>query len=46
VFRYPEDIKGNRRLAEHKLINVEVLRDQLKELQEILERFGLAISLR
>jgi hypothetical protein len=37
VFRYPEDIKGNRHLAEHKLINVEVLRDQMKELQQILE---------
>jgi hypothetical protein len=39
VFRYPEDIKGNRHLAEHKLINVEVLRDQMKELQLILERW-------
>jgi hypothetical protein len=37
VLRYPEDIKGNRHLAEHKLINVEVLRDQMKELQDILE---------
>jgi hypothetical protein len=37
VFRYPEDIKGNRHLAEHKLINVEVLRDQMAELREILE---------
>lgn len=39
VFRYPEDIKGNRHLAEHKLINVEVLRDQMAELREILERW-------
>ncbi|MDR7102851.1 hypothetical protein [Croceicoccus sp. BE223] len=39
VFRYPEDIKGNRHLAEHKLINVEVLRDQTAELREILERW-------
>lgn len=37
VFRYPEDIKGNRHLAEHKLINVEVLRDQMVELRDILE---------
>ena len=39
VFRYPEDIKGNRHLAEHKLINVEVLRDQMQELRDILERW-------
>ena len=39
VFRYPEDIMGNRHLAEHKLINVEVLRDQMRELQDILERW-------
>jgi len=39
VFRYPEDINENRHLAEHKLINVEVLRDYMTELQEILERF-------
>lgn len=37
VFRYPEDIKGNQHLAEHKLINVEVLRDHMRELQDILE---------
>lgn len=39
VFRYPEDIKGNRHLAEHKLINVEVLREQMQELKDILERW-------
>lgn len=39
VFRYPEDIQGNRHLADHKLINVEVLRDQMEELQKILERW-------
>lgn len=39
VFRYPEDIKGNRHLADHKLINVEVLRDQMAELREILDRW-------
>lgn len=39
VFRYPEDIKENRHLADYKLINVEVLRDQMTELQEILERW-------
>ena len=39
VFRYPEDIKGNRHLAEHKLINVEVLREYMRELQDILERW-------
>lgn len=39
VFRYPEDIRGNRHLAEHKLINVEVLRDQMQELRDILERW-------
>jgi hypothetical protein len=39
VFRYPEDIKGNRHLADHKLINVEVLRDQMAELKDILERW-------
>lgn len=39
VFRYPEDIKGNRHLAEHKLINVEVLRDHMAELKDILERW-------
>lgn len=39
VFRYPEDIKGNRHLAEHKLINVEVLHDFMRELQDILERW-------
>ena len=37
VFRYPEDIRGNRHLAEHKLINVEVLRDHMRELREILK---------
>ncbi len=39
VFRYPEDIKGNRHLVGHKLINVKVLRDHMKELQEVLERW-------
>lgn len=39
VFRYPEDIKGNRHLADHKLINVELLRDQMAELREILDRW-------
>ena len=39
VFRYPEDIKGNRHLAEHKLINVIVLHEQMEELQAILERW-------
>ncbi|MFM9976938.1 MAG: hypothetical protein ACKVOP_02675 [Sphingomonadaceae bacterium] len=39
VFRYPESIKGNRHLADHKLINVDVLRKQMRELQEILERW-------
>lgn len=39
VFRYPEDIKGNPHLASHKLINVEVLSDQMKELQSILDRW-------
>lgn len=39
VFRYPEDLKGNRHLAEHKLINVEVLLDHMRELQDILERW-------
>lgn len=39
VFRYPEDFRGNRHLTEHKLINVEVLREQMKELQEILKRW-------
>ncbi|WP_397505600.1 hypothetical protein [Qipengyuania sp. R86523] len=29
----------NRHLAEHKLISVEVLRDQMAELREILERW-------
>lgn len=37
VFRYPEDIKGNKHLADHLLINVEILRDQMKELQEIFD---------
>lgn len=37
VFRYPEDIKGNRHLAQHRLINVVVLGDQMKELQDIFE---------
>lgn len=39
VFRYPEDIKGNRHLTKHKLINVEVLREQMQELRHILERW-------
>jgi hypothetical protein len=39
VFRYPEDIKGSRHLAQHKLINVEVLHDHMCELQDILERW-------
>jgi hypothetical protein len=39
VFRYPEDIRGNRHLANHKIINVEVLRDHMQELQSILERW-------
>jgi hypothetical protein len=39
VFRYPEDVKGNRHLAQHKLINVEVLRDQMHEVQQILDRW-------
>lgn len=37
VFRYPEGIRGNRHLSEHKLINVEVLRDYMREIQEILK---------
>lgn len=39
VFRYPEDLKGNRHLTDHKLINVIVLREQMKEIQEILARW-------
>jgi hypothetical protein len=39
VFRYPESIKGNRHLADHKLINVDILRVQMRELQSILERW-------
>ena len=39
VFRYPEDVRNNRHLTEHKLINVEVLRDQMKEMQELLNRW-------
>lgn len=38
VFRYPEDIKGNRHLAEFKLINLDVLRSHMDELEDILER--------
>lgn len=44
VFRYPEDIKGNRHLADHKLINVDVLRDQMKELQVTLERWVYQVA--
>jgi len=44
VFRYPEDIKGNRHLAEHKLINVEVLQQQMQELQNILERWCCQVA--
>ncbi len=39
VFRYPEDIKGNAHLKDHKLINVEVLGDHMRELQELMERW-------
>lgn len=39
VFRYPENIKDNRHLTEHKLTNVEVLRDQMAEIRDILERW-------
>ncbi|MBT0671286.1 hypothetical protein HT136_23220 [Novosphingobium profundi] len=44
VFRYPEDIKGNRHLSNHKLINVEVLQTHMKELQEILRRWYYQIE--
>lgn len=44
VFRYPEDIRGNQHLAEFKLINVIVLRDQMIELQDILERWVYQIA--
>lgn len=44
VFRYPEDIWGNQHLAEFKLINVIVLRDQMMELQDILERWVYQIA--
>lgn len=37
VFRYPEDLKGNRHLTELKLINVEVLDDGMRVLREVLE---------
>lgn len=37
VFRYPEDLKGNRHLSELRLINVEVLSDGMKVLQGFLE---------
>jgi hypothetical protein len=44
VFRYPEGIRGNRHLADHKLINVEVLQEQMQELQSILECWYYAAS--
>ena len=44
VFRYPEDIRGNRHLADHKIINVEVLRYHMMELQDILERWVYQIE--
>ena len=44
VFRYPEGIKGNRHLADHKLINVEVLRDQMQELRDLLERWVYQVA--
>lgn len=37
VFRYPEDIKGNRHLTGFGLINVGVLREQIVELERILD---------
>lgn len=39
VFRYPEDTDGGKHLTGYKLINVEELCGQMKELQEILERW-------
>ena len=39
VFRYPEDIKGNKHLTGLRLINVEVLGDGMRVLHELLERW-------
>jgi hypothetical protein len=44
VFRYPEDIKGNRHLTNLAHINVKVLKDGMKILQDLLEKWQLAID--
>jgi hypothetical protein len=44
VFRYPEDIKGNAHLIGLKLINVEVLSEGMKMLQEMLEAWYFRIE--
>jgi hypothetical protein len=41
VFRYPEDLKGNKHLEGLAVINVEVLGDGMKVLHELLEKWRL-----
>jgi hypothetical protein len=40
VFRYPEDIRGNKHLTELAVINLEVLRDGMKLLHEMLAKWS------
>lgn len=44
VFRYPEDIKGNKHLTELEVINLEVLRDGMELLHEMLERWSINLD--
>ncbi|MGH7872997.1 MAG: hypothetical protein ACREQO_12355 [Candidatus Binatia bacterium] len=44
VFRYPEDIKGNKHLIGLGVINVEVLEDGMRVLHELFEGWRLALE--
>jgi hypothetical protein len=44
VFRYPEDIKGNKHLIGLGVINVEVLEDGMRVLHELFEGWRLALG--
>jgi hypothetical protein len=44
VFRYPEDIRGNKHLSGLKIINVEVLSDGMKLLHQLLDHWYYRIE--
>lgn len=44
VFRYPEDIKGNKHLTDLAVINLEVLHDGMRLLHEWLEKWSINLD--